>query len=181
MKNIHKIEDKLYIINNEEIKEGVEQWYLDKFLNKPMNSGGAQYGEKQDLIILTDNKDLIKDGIQEISKDFLHWFIKNPSCESVDVKKVEHLTNKPYRVTIPKEEAKQDLEKDIFENLKEYYKNIPREKEPKQETKNNYSEQDMIAAIKYTLNNIFNGKLAGLNSEEIFKQFKKKKKWKIKN
>ena len=37
-----------------------------------------------------------------------------------------------------------------------------------------YSEQDMITAIKYTLNNIFNGNLAGLNSEEIFKQFKNK-------
>ena len=43
----------IYITSDEEIKEGVNQWYLDKFLNKPMNSGGAQYGEKQNVIILT--------------------------------------------------------------------------------------------------------------------------------
>jgi hypothetical protein len=43
-----------------------------------------------------------------------------------------------------------------------------------EQDKNKFSEKDMINVIKYTLNNIFNGKLAGLNSEEIFEQFKKK-------
>jgi hypothetical protein len=39
---------------------------------------------------------------------------------------------------------------------------------------NKHSDEDMISAIQYTVNNFFNGKLAGLNSEEIFEQFKKK-------
>ena len=39
---------------------------------------------------------------------------------------------------------------------------------------NKYSDEDMISAIQYTINNFFNGKLAGLNSEEIFEQFKNK-------
>jgi hypothetical protein len=43
-----------------------------------------------------------------------------------------------------------------------------------EQDKNKYSEEDMITAIQYTINNFFNGKLAGLNSEEIFKQFKNK-------
>jgi hypothetical protein len=75
----------IYITSYEEIKEGVEQWYLDKVLNKPYNSGGAQYSSKQDVIILTTDQDLIKDGVQEIDDEFLVWFVNNPSCEWVDV------------------------------------------------------------------------------------------------
>ena len=44
-----------------------------------------------------------------------------------------------------------------------------------EQDKNKFSEKDMINVIKYTINNFFNGKLAGLNSEEIFEQFKTKK------
>ena len=33
-------------------------------------------------------------------------------------------------------------------------------------------EQQIIDSIQYTIDNFFNGKLAGLNSEEIFNQFK---------
>ena len=36
-------------------------------------------------IILTDNKDLIKDGVQAIDDEFLEWFVKNPSCEWVEI------------------------------------------------------------------------------------------------
>ena len=38
-------------------------------------------------IILTTDQDLIKDGVQAIDDDFLEWFVKNPSCEVVDVLK----------------------------------------------------------------------------------------------
>jgi hypothetical protein len=76
----------IHITNDEEIKEGVNQWYLDKFLNKPMNSGGAQYGEKQNIITLTTDQTLIADGVQSINDEFLKWFVKNPSCEFVEVK-----------------------------------------------------------------------------------------------
>jgi hypothetical protein len=37
-------------------------------------------------IILTTDQDLIKDGVQEIPDEFLEWFVKNPSCKSVEVK-----------------------------------------------------------------------------------------------
>jgi len=117
----------IYITSSEEIKEGVNQWYLDKFLNKPMNSGGAQYGEKQNIIILTTDPTLIADGVQSIDDEFLKWFVKNPSCEFVEVNKklVEFpLTFKMmYKIIIPQEESKQEilpefkLSKDIFNKL----------------------------------------------------------------
>ena len=43
-----------------------------------------------------------------------------------------------------------------------------------QQDKNKYSEEEVIDSIKYTIDNFFNGKIAGLNSKEIFEQFKKK-------
>ena len=84
-RNIYKIGKELFITNDEEIKEGIDQWYLDKVLNEPYNSGGAQYSSKQDVIILTTDQDLIKDGVQAIDDEFLEWICKNPSCERVEV------------------------------------------------------------------------------------------------
>ena len=104
----------IYITSDEKIKEGVNQWYLDKFLNKPRNSSGSQYGENQDVIILTDNKDLIADGVQAIDDEFLEWFVKNPSCEEVEVaimnKGYDSASDFPYqefyKIIIPNEEPK---------------------------------------------------------------------------
>lgn len=118
----------IYITSDEEIKEGLNQWYLDKFLNKPRNSSGSQYGEKQDVIIMTDDQDLIKEGIQAIPDEFLEWFVENPTCEEVEVKPL--LSNNGnvlfgYKIIIPKEESKQELERGI---------NIIHVGKPKQET-----------------------------------------------
>jgi hypothetical protein len=105
----------------------------------------------QKIIIASDEK-LIANGVQRIEEKFLQWFVKNSSCDYVEVKKVEHLTNMPYRTILPQEETKQDLEKEIFEleqeldipshlkfhnskkepnfyeKLKEYFNTTPREK-----------------------------------------------------
>jgi hypothetical protein len=95
----------IYITSDEEIKEGVNQWYLDKFLNKPYNSGGSQYSSKQDVIILTTDQDLIKDGVQPINDNFLEWFVKNPSCENVEVYKpiLRGIPLLGYKIIIPQE------------------------------------------------------------------------------
>ena len=117
----------IYITSDEEIKEGVNQWYLDKFLNKPRNSSGSQYGEKQDVIILTTDQDLIVDGVQAIDDNFLEWFVKNPSCEEVEVKDIRtipalqlgipngHLI---YKIIIPKEEPKPKTLNNMNEEIK---------------------------------------------------------------
>jgi hypothetical protein len=105
----------IYITSNEEIKEGVDQWYLDKFLNKPMNSGSAQYGEKQNIIILSTDQDLIKEGVQAIDDEFLEWFVKNPSCEFIEVIELKYKSVKTnythflrWGIIIPQEEPKQE-------------------------------------------------------------------------
>jgi hypothetical protein len=36
------------------------------------------------IILMTDQK-LIKDGVQAIDDEFLEWFVKNPSCEEVEI------------------------------------------------------------------------------------------------
>jgi hypothetical protein len=63
-------------------------------------------------IILTTDQDLIADGVQSIDDEFLQWFVKNPSCESVEVeKRYSDFTVNPfvgYKIIIPKEEPKQD-------------------------------------------------------------------------
>jgi hypothetical protein len=86
-------------------------------------------------IILTTDQELIKDNIQAIDDEFLEWFVKNPSCEFVEVDRDErevgnHLGGVvteygDYKIIIPKEEAKQDeidfianelaIEKEMFE------------------------------------------------------------------
>jgi hypothetical protein len=78
--------------------------------------------DRNKKIILTTDQSL--DGVQTIDDDFLKWFIKNPNCEFVEVinwfdtshtdlgygSKVYHNNpNMPlYKITIPKEEPKQD-------------------------------------------------------------------------
>jgi hypothetical protein len=115
------IDYNIYITFYEKIKEGINQWYLDKVLNEPYNSGGAQYSSKQDVIILTTDQDLIADGVQAIDDEFLQWYVKNPSCEYVEIDYdviitqdkplIQHQGSEPivvphkntYKIIIPKE------------------------------------------------------------------------------
>jgi hypothetical protein len=92
-------------------------------------------------IILTTDQDLIKDGIQPINDEFLEWFVKNPSCEEVEIGEGtryedEWIDNEDggeiyqhqyccYKIIIPKEEPKQD--NNFFESLKKYFKITPHE------------------------------------------------------
>jgi hypothetical protein len=71
-------------------------------------------------IILTTDLQLIADGVQAIDDEFLEWFVKNPSCESVRVNNLCYgalggFADAGYKIIIPKEEPKLDLEKEMFE------------------------------------------------------------------
>jgi hypothetical protein len=73
----------VYITSDGEIKEG---YYLDLTHNIVMKSVFYPSSDKNcKKIILTTDQDLIKNGVQAIDDDFLEWFVKNPSCEFVDV------------------------------------------------------------------------------------------------
>jgi len=108
-KNVHRLHDNIYITSNEKPKEG--DWYLDKYNNiyylvTKVESNGD--GKK---IILATERDLIKDGVQAIDDEFLEWFVKNPSCEWVDVKyqywkEINDVGKYTYKIIIPQEEPK---------------------------------------------------------------------------
>ena len=90
MKNLYKIEDELYIISDTE-NVNKNCWIItDERLVQVsyLLSNEVARGYK---VILTTNKLLIKDGVQEIDDEFLRWFVKNPSCEYVNIQKEKHL------------------------------------------------------------------------------------------
>jgi hypothetical protein len=123
----------IYITSDEEIKDVRQhqgEWQLEKgqILNKFPNYL-TDLSECK-LVIMTTDPDLIADGVQAIDDDFLEWFVKNPSCESVKVERLDTFkkTNevyvdeiaggnyyeiiKQYKIIIPQEETKQEtLEK----------------------------------------------------------------------
>ena len=98
----------IYITSDEEIKE--RDWCFDIFLNAVFQANwfmGIKTKNTARKIILTTDSDLIADGVQTIDDEFLEWFVKNPSCESVDVKKrYSEFTVEPfvgYKIIIPQE------------------------------------------------------------------------------
>jgi hypothetical protein len=98
----------IYITSDEEIKEG----HYGLIGNEVMSyhQMHKKWGMPQGLkIILTTDQDLIKDGVQKLSDEFLECFVNNPSCEFVEVlfacRGLDG--NTPigeYRIIIPKEE-----------------------------------------------------------------------------
>ena len=115
----------IYITDESEINEGNPILEMD---TNTINIAGNDYikNESDLKIILTTDPDLIKDGVQAIDDTFLKWFIKNSSCEKVEIKfetlwlnqklggtwqpfPDEKATKKKinYKITTPKEEPKQ--------------------------------------------------------------------------
>jgi hypothetical protein len=79
----------IYITNDEEIKEGdyvysIKQGYNIQKVPKGLVKS-YQEVEHYKKIILTTDHDLINDGIQPIDDEFLEWFVKNPSCEDIEI------------------------------------------------------------------------------------------------
>jgi hypothetical protein len=109
----------IYITNSEEIKEG--DWFIHNSYNcisiqKAIevtnmildSEGQISNKENNKKIILTTDQDLIEDGVQTIDDEFLKWFVKNPSCEEVEVEAI-WFTYMEYKIIIPKEESKQEF------------------------------------------------------------------------
>jgi hypothetical protein len=81
-----KTNQHIYITNDDKVKEG--DWCLWLSMNKVIKCEDSSLRDRQDMvkkIILTTDLDLIKDGVQYIDDEFLEWFVKNSSCEEVDV------------------------------------------------------------------------------------------------
>ena len=204
----------LYITNDEEIKEGDYWIYIC-----PIN--GLDYGDnnnpivKNNLpnswfnklhdklnykkIILTTDQDLIKDGVQVIDDEFLEWFVKNASCEEVDVVddwNSPRIDAYEYKIIIPKEEPKQVWEqiietcggeeefmksagllpkKETLEEVaKELYAIYYRFKRNRQQERS-YSEEEVLDLLA-VFSDFTNSKeyVTFKTLEEWFEQFKKK-------
>jgi hypothetical protein len=195
MKNLYKIEDELYIIsNNEAINENDHIITQDGRLVEVsyLLSKDVQGGHK---VILTTNKLLIKDGVQAIDDEFLQWFVKNPSCEFVDIESYKidkewdekHTQFNPiypmknkYKINIPQEEQQ---DKNKYSDEKEFYKYMAKQDswksvgliiqefiqlKLKEQNKELYSESDMNEFAMYIL------KHNVITPKEWFEKFKNK-------
>jgi hypothetical protein len=111
----------IYITNDEDINEN------DYIITKDGRLVQVSYLLSKDLeeaskVILTTDHDLFKDGVQAINDEFLEWFVKNISCEFVEVVKegykkngmIDEATSYKYKIIIPKEEPKQDTVGKVF-------------------------------------------------------------------
>jgi hypothetical protein len=117
----------IYITNDEEIKEG--DWYISILENEVYKATKetqnimsvanlietTTYKNTHFKIILTTDQDLINDGVQAIDDEFLEWFVKNPSCEEVEVEEQSNTieisnmlyTEYNYEIIVPQKESKQ--------------------------------------------------------------------------
>jgi hypothetical protein len=132
----------IYITNNEEIKEG--DWCIDVIHNIIEKRSDDRYKKQYKKIILTTDQDLIKDGVQAIDDEFLQWFVKNPSCEFVNI--YQYAYKKPdfgkYKIIIPKEETKQETLE-----LKHLAPYLP------YRLKGNYEVSEVVPSAKFELRN----------------------------
>jgi hypothetical protein len=107
----------IYITSDVEIKENVyclingvlcKTELLDgRIVSRQLNGGAtmdickSEYSE----IILTTDQSL--DGVQAIDDEFLEWFVKNPSCEWVELGFMSNITSngsvRHYKIILPKE------------------------------------------------------------------------------
>jgi hypothetical protein len=121
----------IYITSDEEIKEGDYIIHNGKLYKVSKNKGLylsvyelSSLDIRTDLckkIILTTDQDLIKDGVQGIDDEFLEWFVKNPSCESVKIESLNIGNSKVgYVICKPQEEPKQStVGKEFYESADE--------------------------------------------------------------
>jgi hypothetical protein len=126
----------IYITSDEEIT-GFENniWVIKgERIFLWQNTMALVSNNKPKKIILTTDQDLIADGVQSIDNEFLEWFVKNPTCEYVEVKHFgtccgnQSITqcincekyNPIYKITIPKEEPKQETLENSKLALREY-------------------------------------------------------------
>ena len=137
----------IYITSDEEIK--VRDYIIELDGNEVFRSKGVM-GKNNwcKKVILTTDQDLIKDGVQAIDDTFLEWFVKNPSCEWVEV--IYDKDAFPYGVETAKGYG--------------WYKIIIPQEEPKQETLEEAAEKQW-------------GKLAIINDRAAVIAFKAGAKW----
>ena len=128
-RNIYKIENELYIVNDiEEINKDTKTcWCIDISCNELVLYQGVlpsyHYKYYKKIIMTTDKSINVlcscgkdcgakESGIQAIDKEFLEWFVKNPGCEEVLVTNLYGDFNPfkyEYKIIIPNLEIWKDV------------------------------------------------------------------------
>jgi len=193
------INQHIYITSDEEIKEGdwVICWGGDYKnieivkLNKDNYTHWIIDAENYKKIILTTDPDLIADGVQAIDDDFLEWFVKNPTCQYVEVKQpftpssmVYGINTNPYEIIFPQEEPKQET---LEEYINEVTKNFNDEMSvkftsggiklgAKWQAERMYTEEEVLDMLpKFAAYTLINAdERSRLPLDKWFEQFKKK-------
>jgi hypothetical protein len=169
----------IYITNDEEIKEG--DWFISLYSNSIQRELTLDWTLNKDAykkIILTTDQDLIKDGVQSIDDEFLEWFVKNPSCEEVEVLEGDFINGeytfgkyrigKMYYAEESKEEPKQETLEEAAEKYSEEAKRTQLEENfafidfingAKWQQERSYSEEEIIQLLNFVSKeyNISNG------------------------
>lgn len=127
MRNIHLIDNQIYITSDEKPKRGDWAVYRNRQVYKCVED---IVGDEFKKIILSTDKWLIKFGVCAIDAEFVDWFFDNPNCEYVEIthKKImvgwepdysyedigidgsKEVYQDFYKISIPKEEHKQSYE-----------------------------------------------------------------------
>jgi hypothetical protein len=111
----------IYITSDEKIK--LNDYITDGYKVWKWKDDSSLLGRKK--VILTTDSQLIADEVQAIDDTFLEWFVKNPSCEWIEVIKIDVEQLKPlysngnhkgervwiehYKIIIPQEESKKEI------------------------------------------------------------------------
>lgn len=104
-------------IKDEYITDGLE---VIKASPKLVDAQGLVNRRDWKKIVMTNDLELIKDGVQEISEKFFEWLVLNPYCKEVEVTKTNKLIDNyadkeedkwevKYITYLPKEQQKQRL------------------------------------------------------------------------
>jgi len=136
---VNEINQNIYITSDEELVLGGYH-FNSKYGDEPQKTNqrdidSKKYWEEEDYyitkIILTTDLDLIKDNVQAIDNEFLEWFVKNPSCESVEVEK-ESICARCHSNDVDECWSAKECSDGKYDKIR--YKIIIPKEEPKQET-----------------------------------------------
>jgi hypothetical protein len=184
----------IYITNGLEIKEGDYAYYMAGFMVQKVQLGiNVSTLKAHKKIILTTDQDLIKDGVQAIDDEFLEWFVKNPSCEEVEIIMENYYASGALqpnlwrpKIIIPKEEPKQEttLEEVAEKYVENFAMSVKSARQigfidgAKWQQQNSYSEVEVLKLL-LSCKDKFGG--SGLEDyvydsqvKDWFKKFKKK-------
>jgi hypothetical protein len=179
----------IYITSDVEIKD--RDWVFDYYKKTIYKYERYKSIGHHIKIILTTDQDLIADDVQAIDDEFLEWFVKNPSCEKVEVDKIPDLqsysekTHKcelVYTIIIPQEEPKREIVEEAAVEYSKMYFSENKKAElgfiagAKWQTGISYNEEDMNEYAEYIMNHVLKSQIGHpyLSPKEWFEQFKKK-------